>query len=170
MTTSAIEANPTLWRVISHGATQTRRLGAELGKLLEPGMVVLLCGPFGAGKTVFVQGIAEGLGVQGPVSSPSFVFVHEHSGSRNDQPFVLYHIDLYRIEGLSAAADLGLEEYFTSEGICVVEWGERALSLAPQQRLLIQFEFASDRTRRLTWEAEGPEYLRLVDSLRQALS
>lgn len=96
---------------------ETRTLGAELGAAVRPGDVLLLAGLFGAGKTTLVQGIARGLGVSGPVTSPSFVIANEHQGR-----IPLYHVDLYRIERMDDATLEALAEYFESDGVCVVEW------------------------------------------------
>src|SRR4051794_25057361 len=97
--------------VISHSADQTRRLGARLAEWLAPGDVLLLRGDLGAGKTVFAQGVAAGLGIDEPVTSPTFTLIHEHHGR-----VPLYHVDLYRIGGDVEAGDLGLEDYLYGDG------------------------------------------------------
>lgn len=97
---------------------QTRCLGEALGRAARPGDVFLLDGPFGAGKTVLVQGFATGLEVEGYVSSPSFVMINEHRGR-----LTLFHVDLYRIEGKLDPETLdALEEYLRGDGVCTVEW------------------------------------------------
>ncbi len=102
----------------SRDPADTRRLGEALGAAAEPGDVLLLDGPFGAGKTVMVQGLAAGLGVAGHVGSPSFVMINEHRGR-----LPLFHVDLYRIEGRLDPETLeALEEYFGGDGVCAVEW------------------------------------------------
>jgi tRNA threonylcarbamoyladenosine biosynthesis protein TsaE len=110
------------------GATQA--VGAALGAHLAAGDVVLLSGALGAGKTVFVQGLARGLGLLGAVKSPTFTLVHEHHarawpGARVD----LAHLDLYRLED-GRVSDLGLDE-FLDHGVVVAEWGERLADLYP---------------------------------------
>lgn len=98
-------------------ASETQQLGFDLGKVAIPGDVLLLQGPFGAGKTTLVQGIARGLGIEGPVTSPSFVIANEHLGR-----IPLYHVDLYRVEQMDSATLEALAEYFGSDGLCAVEW------------------------------------------------
>ena len=104
--------------MLSRSPDETRRLGEALGRAAEPGDVLLLDGPFGAGKTVLVQGLAAGLGVVAYVSSPSFIMINEHRGR-----LPLFHIDLYRIEGRLDPETLdALEEYLRGDGLCAVEW------------------------------------------------
>jgi tRNA threonylcarbamoyladenosine biosynthesis protein TsaE len=104
--------------VRSESPEQTRRLGAALGRAARAGDVLLLDGPFGAGKTVLVQGLAHGLDVPTPVGSPSFIMVNEHRGR-----LPLYHVDLYRLEtGLDPEMLDTLEELVDSGGVCAIEW------------------------------------------------
>jgi tRNA threonylcarbamoyladenosine biosynthesis protein TsaE len=107
-------------------AERMRELGAALGRAAEPGDRFLLEGPFGAGKTTFVQGLARGLEVQALVSSPSFVIETQYRGR-----LVLYHIDLYRLERVEPELLEGLEEHLYGEGVAAVEWAER---LPPELR------------------------------------
>lgn len=104
----------------SASVEQTRRLGMALGRLLEPGDVVLLEGELGAGKTALTQGIGVGLGIQSVINSPTFTILKEYTGR-----LPLYHFDLYRIESPEEVYALGFEDYFTGDGVCVVEWAER---------------------------------------------
>mgnify|MGYP005842358495 CR=1 FL=1 len=136
----------------SHSPGQTRRLGQRLGELLGPGDVVLLEGEFGAGKTVFAQGVAAGLGVAEYVTSPSFTMVNEHRG-RGGLP--LYHVDLYRVESAQEAVDLGLLDIMGGEGVCLIEWAERARELAGDDYLQVQFTGAGVNRRRLRFSAVG---------------
>jgi len=104
----------------THSAEETVELGARLGASAQPGSVLLLHGDLGAGKTTLVRGIAQGLGVDpDAVSSPTFVLIQEYRGR-----LTLYHVDLYRIEGI-AVEDLGLEELASERGVVVVEWADR---------------------------------------------
>jgi tRNA threonylcarbamoyladenosine biosynthesis protein TsaE len=97
-----------------------RALGRAIGLTAEPGDRFLLEGPFGAGKTTFVQGLAEGLGVSTPVSSPSFVIESQYRGR-----LVLYHIDLYRLDRVEPELIESLEEHLYGDGVSAVEWAER---------------------------------------------
>jgi tRNA threonylcarbamoyladenosine biosynthesis protein TsaE len=132
----------------SRGPGETRRLGARLGRLLRPGDTVLLSGDLGAGKTVFVQGIARGMGFEGSVSSKSFVLMGEYQG----RDCKLYHADLYRLEAPEQAEELALDEYCT-DGVLVAEWPERAMNVFSPERLHVRFEVMGERSRRLTLEA-----------------
>lgn len=143
----------------SRGPGETRRLGARLGRLLRPGDVVLLSGELGAGKTVFVQGMARGLGYSGSVSSKSFVLLGEYSGR-----ITLYHADLYRLEAPEQAEELALEEV-SADGALVVEWPERAPEVLPPDHLLVRFQVTSERGRRLALEAKGPRSRELLAAL-----
>ncbi|HEY3315916.1 MAG TPA: tRNA (adenosine(37)-N6)-threonylcarbamoyltransferase complex ATPase subunit type 1 TsaE [Bacillota bacterium] len=110
----------------------TEGFGRRLGALLEPGDVVCLSGPLGAGKTCLARGILAGLGVKGPVQSPTFVIIHEHVGR-----WPAYHIDAYRLECGEDVATLGLEEYLSGDGVAVVEWPENIADLVPEDAVWI---------------------------------
>ena len=148
--------------VISHSVDQTRRLGARLAELLEPGDVILLGGNLGAGKTVFAQGVATGLGIDGPVTSPTFTLIHEYEGR-----LPLYHVDLYRIAGDAEAGDLGLEEYLYGDGVTLIEWGERASGLLPRERLAVTLRPVAETKRALRFEPAGDRYVRLLAAFKR---
>ncbi len=105
----------------SSSVEETWRLGAMLGGLLAPGDVVLLEGDLGTGKTAFTQGIGLGLGVASTINSPTFTLLKEYSAGTP-----LYHFDLYRIDQAEEFAMLGFDDYLGGDGVCVVEWAERA--------------------------------------------
>ena len=114
------------------GEGATRALGEALGAVLEPGDVVLLEGGLGAGKTVFAQGLAQGLGLKGAVKSPTFTLVHEHHakawpGARAD----FAHLDLYRLPEGATITDLGLDD-FLDHGVVAAEWGARLAAAYPE--------------------------------------
>ncbi len=134
---------------ISASPQDTRSLGARLGALLQAGDVVLLSGELGAGKTVFVQGIARGLGFDGAVSSKSFVLLGEYAGRVK-----LYHADLYRLDDPEQVQELGLDE-ISADGVLVVEWPERAPGVLPEEHILVAFELSGDETRTLSFTANG---------------
>ena len=145
---------------VSRGSGETRRLGARLGRLLSPGDAVLLSGDLGAGKTVFVQGIARGMGFEGSVSSKSFVLMGEYQG----RECKLYHADLYRLEAPEQAEELALDEY-CADGVLVAEWPERAMRVFAPERLQVRFEVTGERSRRLTVEADGGRPRALLERL-----
>ncbi|CEP69248.1 tRNA threonylcarbamoyl adenosine modification protein TsaE [Moorella glycerini] len=143
-------------------AGATRELGRVLGRLLGPGDVVILTGELGAGKTTLAQGLAQGLGVSGTVTSPTFTLIQEHQGRL---PF--YHIDVYRLEDPEAALELGLEEYFYGQGVTLVEWGERLGELLPPEYLEVCLEYDATAGRRATLTARGQRYARILEELKQ---
>ncbi len=107
--------------IISSSARETREIGKNLARGLGPGSVVALYGDLGAGKTAFVQGLAEGLGIKARVTSPSFSIVNEYAGR-----LPLFHFDLYRLSSADDLYEIGWDEYLDRGGICAVEWSENA--------------------------------------------
>ncbi len=137
---------------ISRDEVTTRRIGAALGRWLQPGDIVAVQGPLGAGKTRFIQGIAEGLGVAEPVQSPSFVLIQAYplpGGGR------FYHVDLYRLENPEAVWDLGLWDLFDEMAIIAMEWPERASGLIPEPYLRVTLIPVEDTVRHIRIEAVG---------------
>lgn len=112
---------------------ETHAAGRRAAQKLEPGAVVCLAGDLGAGKTVFAQGIAEGLGIGEPVCSPTFTLIQEYKGGR----LPLYHFDVYRIDGPWDMDDLGYEEYFYGDGVCLIEWGSLIEELLPENTIYV---------------------------------
>lgn len=150
--------------VHSASADQTRRIGRALGEAAEPGDVLLLEGPFGVGKTVLVQGLAAGLGVDGPITSPSFVLMVQHRGR-----LPLFHVDLYRLDGrlddelldsLADAQDAG--------GVCAVEWPEALPSDLRDGATSIRLSSVDEETRELTIESSDERLLAAVRSASEA--
>jgi tRNA threonylcarbamoyladenosine biosynthesis protein TsaE len=129
-------------------AEATRALAARIGRQATPGTVVALSGDLGAGKTCFIQGLAAGLGVESPVTSPTFVMIAEHRGR-----LPLYHVDLYRTESLAEIRALGLDELLGGEGVTAIEWAERAEPLLPPRTVRVRIHGAGDEPR--TVEVEG---------------
>ena len=148
--------------LISHSPEQTQRFGARIGELALPGDTFLLVGGLGTGKTCLTQGIAWGLGIKEYATSPSFVVVRELYGR-----LPLYHIDLYRLDHIEEIKDLGLDDYLYAEGVCVVEWAEKALSVLPIEHLLIQISYLSDTERSFQLKPSGNRYLKIVVQLRK---
>ncbi|MGC8875048.1 MAG: tRNA (adenosine(37)-N6)-threonylcarbamoyltransferase complex ATPase subunit type 1 TsaE [Chloroflexia bacterium] len=153
---------------VSHSAEQTRRLGVRLGRLLEPGDVLLFVGEFGSGKTTFIQGIAEGLGVQGPITSPSFTLVWEYraDAERGGMPF--YHIDLYRVQSLEEAWRLGLDDLFYGAGVCAVEWADRLPEAMPKEHLLVSLAYLSETKRVVRMQPCGQRYRALAEAFKRS--
>ena len=149
-------------RLTTDSAEATRALGARLGQAARPGDVIALSGDLGAGKTCLVQGLAAGLGVGGPVTSPTFVLVAEYAGR-----LPLYHVDLYRTESLEEIRALGLEEMLHGDGVTVIEWAEKADPILPARTIHVRIEGAGEEPREVEVAglgADRAEALRLDPS------
>lgn len=116
------------WRTVTAAPAQTRELGRRLGRLAGPGLLVLLAGDLGAGKTCFAQGVAEGLGVpaDSPVTSPTYTLLNIHQGR-----LPLYHFDLYRLARVDDLEELGYDEVAEGAGVTLVEWADRLAAPLP---------------------------------------
>lgn len=137
---------------------KTIELGKRIGEQMQSGDVLVLDGDLGAGKTTFTKGIAAGLAIPDIIKSPTFTIIHEYQDGR----LPLYHMDAYRLEN-GGAADLGLEEYFDGDGVCVVEWAEFVAEELPADFLAIHFKrTADDETRILAFEPHGDHFTQIV--------
>ncbi len=116
--------------------TETRALGQTLGSKAAPGSIYTLTGDLGTGKTIFTQGFASGLGVKEPVNSPTFTIVQEYYSGR----IPLYHFDVYRIGHVEEMEEVGYEDYFYSEGACLIEWADLIEEILPEHRFRIVIE------------------------------
>ena len=148
----------------SRSPEQTQLLGSYLGEIAEKADVFLLVGELGTGKTCLVQGIARGLNIQEYAFSPSFVILREYHGR-----LPLYHIDFYRLNNIEEIAALGLEEYFSGDGVCVVEWADNGLQVIPRDNLLITIHYSpASETERAIWlKPQGEHYYELVRQLKK---
>lgn len=120
----------------THNAKETFETGYKLALQGKPGQIYCLDGNLGVGKTVFTQGFAKGLGVKEPISSPTFTIVQEY----HEGKIPLYHFDVYRIADISEMDEIGYEEYFFSDGICLIEWGSLIEELLPADTIYITIE------------------------------
>ncbi len=125
----------------SFSSEDTYNLGKKLAAGACPGQIYCLDGYLGVGKTVFTQGFAAGLGITEPVNSPTFTIVQDYNGGR--LPF--YHFDVYRIGDVTEMDEIGYEEYFFSDGVCLVEWGHLIAELLPQETIMITIEKVLDK-------------------------
>ena len=132
--------------------------GEELAKHLFPNAVITLEGDLGVGKTTFTKGIGKGLGVKKIINSPTFTIVKEYQGR-----WPLYHFDAYRLEGENE--ELGFEEMFENDGVCVIEWPMYIQDILPKQRLEIEIQKNEDGTRTLIFHPTGAAYEKLVEEL-----
>lgn len=125
---------------------ETRQLGRQVAGRLRPGDVVALYGELGAGKTAFTKGVCEGLGLDAEhVNSPTFTILNEYAAGIHP----LYHFDAYRIDRLEELFDLGYEEYFYGDGICMIEWADKVERLLPDDAIRIRLSHEAGNRRRL---------------------
>lgn len=122
--------------VESFCAQDTYELGKKIGESAKPGQVYCLIGDLGVGKTVFTQGLAAGLGIEEPVNSPTFTILQMYEQGR--LPF--YHFDVYRIADVEEMEEIGYEDCFYSEGVCLVEWADLVREILPAKRIVVKIE------------------------------
>ena len=128
----------------------TRAIGRALGKSAEAGDVFLLAGELGAGKTCLTQGVLWGLGGDEYARSPTFVLVSQYRAR-----LTLHHIDLYRLDSFTEVDGLELDEYLYGDGVCVVEWADKAEGMFPEDSLVVRLDVTGDTTRRITFETSA---------------
>jgi tRNA threonylcarbamoyladenosine biosynthesis protein TsaE len=140
----------------------TEAFGRRLGTLLFPGAVVALVGQLGAGKTHLTRAIAEGLGIRNPaaVTSPTFVLIQEYPGR-----VPVYHFDAYRLSGPREFAELGVDEYFRGDGVCIVEWADRVAETLPPEHVRIDIDVPGENLRRFGVTAYGDAYDEILSNL-----
>ncbi|MBQ9538929.1 MAG: tRNA (adenosine(37)-N6)-threonylcarbamoyltransferase complex ATPase subunit type 1 TsaE [Treponema sp.] len=141
MTASSFTFNP-------RTEAETIALGVKIGSLLEPGDVLAMSGTLAAGKTTITKGIAQSLGVEDTVTSPTFCLVSEYEG----KSMPLYHIDVYRLEGEEDFMNLGVEDMLYGNGVCVIEWCEKVKSCLPKKSIFITFTPKDDGSREIKIE------------------
>ena len=117
-------------------AKDTYELGEKIGQMAKPGMVISLTGDLGVGKTVFTQGLAKGLGIEEPVNSPTFTIVQVYEEGR----LPLYLFDVYRIGDIEEMDEIGYEDYFYGEGVCLIEWADLIREILPEQMCRVTIE------------------------------
>ncbi|HCM13185.1 MAG TPA: tRNA (adenosine(37)-N6)-threonylcarbamoyltransferase complex ATPase subunit type 1 TsaE, partial [Lachnospiraceae bacterium] len=120
-------------KIDSFCSEDTYQLGVRMGKQAKKGDIYCLNGDLGVGKTVFTQGFAKGLGIEEPVSSPTFTILQEYESSR----LPLYHFDVYRIEDVLEMEEVGYDDYFYGDGVCLIEWAERIQEILPMNYITI---------------------------------
>ncbi|MBF0779855.1 MULTISPECIES: tRNA (adenosine(37)-N6)-threonylcarbamoyltransferase complex ATPase subunit type 1 TsaE [unclassified Granulicatella] len=149
-------------KMIVQSETELRAWASKLAKELKMGMVILLHGELGAGKTTFTKGLAQGLGVSQTIKSPTYTLIKEYDTG----VLTLYHMDMYRLEDIGGEG-LGLIEYFEGDGVSVVEWSEFIQDDLPTEHLDIYIErvFEHDTYRQLTITATGKKYQELLNHL-----
>ncbi len=143
---------------ITNSSTETIELGKKIGALLKQNDVILLDGDLSCGKTTFTKGIGEALGVKRVINSPTFTIVKVYQGK-----YKLYHMDLYRLDGLGN--DFDLYEYFESDGICIVEWPYQVKDLLPSEYLKITIKRLDENKREFSFESKGERYKELLGEI-----
>lgn len=137
---------------------ETIALGNRLGLLLQPNMLLTLSGDLGAGKTTFTKGIGQGLGITKVINSPTFTILKQYQGRLN-----LSHFDAYRLEGQDD--DLGFEEIFDSDDVCVVEWANFIEDILPVDRLTIEIKKIDENIREFVFKTNSEKYAQVVEVL-----
>lgn len=132
-------------KYISNSAEETIEIGKSFAEKLNKGTVVLLSGEMGAGKTVFVKGMAQGLGIKSLITSPTYAYMNDYDG-------ILYHYDCYRLTSGEDAESLGLTDYFYAGGICVVEWSENIADVIPNGAIRVTIEKTGETQRSIEIE------------------
>ena len=130
---------------ITHTPQQTEAIAEALGKTLSAGAIIAYRGNLGAGKTAFTRGLARGLGICEPVTSPTYTIVNEYLSGR----LPLFHFDMYRLHSSDDLFDIGWEDYLLRGGVCAVEWSENVAD-AMESAILVQIETLDPETRRIT--------------------
>ena len=137
---------------------ETIALGNRLGLLLQPNMLLTLSGDLGAGKTTFTKGIGQGLGITKVINSPTFTILKQYQGRLN-----LSHFDAYRLAGQDD--DLGFEEIFDSDDVCVVEWANFIEDILPVDRLTIEIKKIDENIREFVFKTNSEKYAQVVEAL-----
>ena len=140
----------------THDPEETFEVGRKIGMNAKPGQIYTLTGDLGVGKTVFTQGVAAGLGITEPVNSPTFTIIQEYEDGR--LPF--YHFDVYRTGDLEEMEEIGYDDYFFGQGICLIEWAELIEEILPEKRIEVTIEKALEKGfeyRKITIEERGEE-------------
>lgn len=144
---------------------QTQAIGRLLGELAQAGDVFLLSGDLGAGKTCLTQGVLWGLGSEEYARSPTFVLICEYYAR-----LTLHHMDLYRLDSVDEIIDLGLDDYFLGDGVCVVEWAEKGAGTFIGDYMNVSIEDMSSDTRRLTFSSASSRYSQMLSALKEQFS
>jgi tRNA threonylcarbamoyladenosine biosynthesis protein TsaE len=148
-------------KIILKNEEDTEKFGIRLGKILKGGDIISLTGDLGAGKTTLTKSIGKGLDVKDYITSPTFALINEYKG-RVD----LYHFDVYRLDGIESLYDLGYEDYFYSDGVTIVEWGNKVKDLLPDNTINIHIDKGEGLEERIiTIYGQGERFDQIVKEL-----
>ncbi|WP_312561872.1 tRNA (adenosine(37)-N6)-threonylcarbamoyltransferase complex ATPase subunit type 1 TsaE [Anaerospora sp.] len=151
--------------IVSTAPEQSFSFGRQLGQLLQEGSVICLIGNLGAGKTLLVQGIAQGLGLNEEITSPTFTVMNVYEGT-----IPVYHFDLYRLESPEQLVDIGFDEYTNAGGIAIIEWPDKFPGFMPDSYLRIELIKTGDNDRLIKVSHQGAHHHLLYEELKQACS
>lgn len=146
------------YKLITNSEFETIEIAQNIESEKFPNMVICLNGELGSGKTMFVKGIANALGINEVITSPTFNIIKEYNGE-----LPLYHLDVYRLD--EASNDIGIEEYFSKGGIVVIEWAENIQDILPEERLDIKIKVLGENKRSLVFKPYGQKYEELCEAV-----
>jgi len=147
------------YKITTKCEEETMEIAQNLESEKFPGMIICLIGDLGSGKTIFTKGFADGLGIEENITSPTFNIIKEYTGGEMN----LYHMDLYRLNG--DVKNLGLDEYFTRDGVVIIEWADMIEEYLPEERLDIKFKVIDEDTRVLVFQPHGVKYEEVCEEI-----
>lgn len=147
------------YKITTNKEEETMEIAENIESEKFPNMVICLIGDLGSGKTVFTKGFAHSLGIDENITSPTFNIIKEYTGGEMN----LYHMDLYRLNG--DVRNLGLDEYFSKDGIVIIEWADMIEEYLPEERLEIRFKVVDEDTRVLIFKPYGEKYEELCEAI-----
>jgi len=147
------------YKITTNREDETMEIAQNIESEKFPNMVICLIGDLGSGKTVFTKGFAHALGIDENITSPTFNIIKEYTGGESN----LYHMDLYRLNG--DVRNLGLEEYFSKDGVVIIEWADMIEDYLPEERLEITFKVVDEDTRVLIFKPYGDKYEELCEAI-----
>lgn len=149
--------------IVLRGLEDTNEFGIMLGRAMKKGDILCLNGDLGAGKTTMTKSIGKGLGVEEYITSPTFALINQYSGR-----IPVYHFDVYRLENADELIDLGFDEYFYGNGVCIIEWADKIEKMIPQERIVIDIEKGSAQDERIVRvSGHGNRYEQIVKELKR---
>lgn len=146
------------YKIISHSELDTIELAQNIEAEKFENMVICLDGELGSGKTLFVKGFAQANGIKESITSPTFTIIKEYEGE-----LPLYHMDVYRLDGISEG--VGIEEYFSKNGVVIIEWANSIKDILPEERLDIKIKVAGDNKRQIILRPHGDKYEELCEAV-----
>ena len=147
------------YKITTHSEEETMELAENFESEKFPNMIICLQGDLGSGKTVFTKGLAKAIGIDENITSPTFNIIKEYDGE-----LPLYHMDLYRLEEVDSDS-IGIEDYFTKDGVVVIEWADIIRDKLPEERLEINIKIVSDEVRVLYITPYGKQYEDLCEAV-----